>query len=65
MQPIPESSPHFSNMQLELLRMFSRDIPETDLLAIKQLIVNYYAERLSEAADKVWDEKGWTDEDVD
>ena len=54
-----------SNMQLELLKLFSRDIEETDLKEIKRLIVSYLSVKLSDEADKVWEEKGWTNEKMD
>ncbi len=54
-----------SNMQLELLKLFSRDLSEEDLKAIKRLIVRYLAEKTTYLADQVWEEKGWTNEDMD
>jgi len=54
-----------SNMQLELLKLFSRDIEDTDLLALKKLIVRYLAKKASRLADNIWDEKEWTDKDMD
>ncbi len=54
-----------SNMQLELLKVFSHDLKEQELLEIKQLLVQLFAKRAIQAANQVWDEKGWTDEDVD
>ena len=65
MQNIPDSSPYFSNVQLELLKLFSKDVPDADLLEIRRLIANFYAERAIAAADAIWEEKGWTDADVD
>ena len=38
-----------SNMQLELLKLFSRDLSEEDLKAIKRLIVHYLAEKATGA----------------
>jgi hypothetical protein len=54
-----------SNVQLELLKLFSRDLPEEDLLAIKRLLVNFLAEKATRLADQIWEEKGWTNEDMD
>lgn len=54
-----------SNMQLELLKLFSRDIAEEDLKAIKMLIVEYLSDKLDRQTDKVWEEKGWTEEDME
>lgn len=65
MQPIPEASPRFSNMQLELLRLYSRDLSDEELGEIKQLLARYFAEKLSLRADQVWKEKGWTDETME
>jgi hypothetical protein len=52
-------------MQLELLKLFSRDIEDKDVKEIKRLIVKYLATKLTDAVDKVWEEKGWTNEDMD
>jgi len=54
-----------TNIQLELLKLFSRDIEEHDLKEIKRLIAKYLASKLVNQADKVWDEKNWTNEDMD
>jgi hypothetical protein len=58
-------NPQFSNMQLELLNLFNRDISEEDLKAIKRLITKYLAEKLSLLADKVWEDKGLTNQDME
>ncbi len=54
-----------NNMQLDILRLFSRDLDEHDLLAIKRLIVNYLAEKVTKMADDLWETNQWTDEDMD
>jgi len=54
-----------SNAQLELLKLFSRDLPEEDLIEIKQMIVNYLAEKLAQKTDEIWEEKGWTNKDME
>ncbi len=53
-----------SNMQLELLHLFNRPLPEEDLKMIKRLITAYLAEKLSRMADEVWEQKAWTAEDM-
>jgi hypothetical protein len=54
----------FSNTQLELLNLFNRPLPEEDLKMIKRLITAYLAEKLSQMADEVWEQKKWTNEDM-
>jgi len=51
--------------QIEILKLFLREMEEEDLIAIKKLIVKYLGEKITKMADKVWEEKGWTDEDMD
>jgi len=55
----------FSNVQMELLKVFSYNLENSELLELKKVIANYFAQRAIKAANKVWDEKGWTDDDVD
>ncbi|MFT6148394.1 MAG: hypothetical protein ACJAUH_001075 [Saprospiraceae bacterium] len=55
----------FSNVQMELLKVFSYNLENSELLELKEVIANYFAQRAIKAANKVWDEKGWTDDDVD
>lgn len=50
--------------QLELLKLFSRDLDEADLIAIKRLIVQYLGDKITKMADEVWEEKNWTNEDM-
>ncbi len=54
----------FSNLQLELLKLYSRPIPDEDLLQIKRLIGQYLADKASDLADEVWDKKGLTEEKI-
>lgn len=55
----------FNNAQLELLKVFSHDLAEKELLDLRKLIVSFFAEKLIKQADKKWNEMQWTDEDMD
>jgi len=55
----------FSNAQLELLKLFSTDLSEEDMKELKRLLLEFKFKKVTELADKAWEEKGWTDEDVD
>jgi len=54
-----------SNVQMELIKLYATDLSNTDLLELKQLLAKFYAEKSIKAADKVWDEKGYTADDMD
>lgn len=51
-----------TNLQLELLKIFSFDIPEKQLLEVKKLLSDYFLERARDEMDEMWDEKGWSEE---
>ncbi|GAA3963032.1 hypothetical protein [Hymenobacter antarcticus] len=65
MQPLPETSPRFSNMQLELLRLYSRNLSDEELGEIKQLLADYFAERAIAGANAWWDANNFSDADVE
>ncbi len=52
----------FSNLQLELLKLYSRQVSEQDLSQIKRLLGQYFADKASDLADEIWQEKGLTEE---
>ena len=53
-----------SNLQLELLRLYSNSISDESLLEIKQLLARYFADKATNAMDKIWEEKGLTEQDM-
>jgi hypothetical protein len=57
MQP----SPNFTNLQLELLKVFSFDLEEKQLNDVRELLTHYFAKNLTKEMDKLWDEQSWTD----
>ena len=55
----------FTRPQLDLLRMFSANIPDEDWEAIREQIKHYFAQKAVEEMDKLFDEKGWGDGKID
>lgn len=55
----------FSNIQLELLQLYKSNIEDKDLIAIKQLISEYFAEKAIKKADEVWEEQNWNEKKVE
>lgn len=51
-----------TNFQLELLKIFSTPVSDSDLLEIKKMIVQYFAKKSMDLADKLWDENQWGEE---
>jgi len=53
-----------NNLQLELLKLYSRGLSDDALLEVKSILAKYFAERASDEMDKVWDENGLTGSDM-
>lgn len=43
-----------SNLQIELLKLYSNDINEQHLLEVKKLLGKYFAQKATEAMDDIW-----------
>lgn len=53
-----------SNLQLELLKVFSSQVTDEDLFQIRLMLGRYFARKATEAMDLVWQEKGLTEQDM-
>jgi hypothetical protein len=62
---VPHQSTKLSAVQLHLLKMFARPMDEQDLAAIKSLLSNYYAQKIDAESEKLWDEKGISQQTID
>jgi hypothetical protein len=51
-----------SNIQQELLKLYSSNIAESDLLHIKTYLARYFADKAIQEADAIWEQKGYTNE---
>ena len=56
-----QMSQPLTNLQVELLKVFSRPVPDEDLLAIKRLVSDYFAQKATSLADEVWQQEGFTE----
>ena len=54
----------FTNVQLELLKTFSHQLPEKDLIDLKKTLAIFFAEKLIIQADTIWEEDKWSDQYV-
>lgn len=58
-------SKKLSPLQLELLKIYSLHPSEEDLLAIKKMLANYFAQKLIGKVGKAVEEKGITEEHLE
>lgn len=60
-----QDTQRLSNVQLELLKMFSFNLSETQLLEIKSMLSTYFAEKVTQDVDALFEEKGWGPEKIE
>ena len=60
-----EQTGQLSNLQLELLKLFSTNLSEKHLLEIKQLLAKYFAEQIDRDMTALWEEKKWDEKTIE
>jgi hypothetical protein len=58
-------SKKLTSLQLELLKIYSFQPSEADLIAIKQLLANYFSDKLTQNIQNGIERKGLTNNDLD
>ncbi len=54
-----------TNLQLELLKLYSIPLSESELLEVKRVLAQHFANRLTRHVDNVWQEEGLTKNDME
>lgn len=56
---VATSSPKLSNLQLHLLKMYSHDISDNDLMAVQKILAKYFLSKARDEMDTVMQDKNW------
>jgi len=62
METIPSN--RLTNLQLELLKLFAMELSESDLEAIKTMIINFLAQRAIQLATTQWEQKELNEDEI-
>lgn len=54
-----------SNLQLELLKLYTTNLSEQQLLDIKRMLAAYFAEAIDRDMTALWEEKKWDDTTIE
>ncbi len=54
-----------TNVQLELVKLYSTDLKQRELLELKQLLANFFAQKAIKGANKIWDDKKLSNQDME
>jgi hypothetical protein len=57
--------PPLSNIQAELLKLFSADIPDKHLFELKNMIGRFLLDKARDKADTIWEKNGYTDDKLE
>lgn len=58
-----ETPTKFTNLQQELLKLYSKNVSDDDLIAIKDLLGKYFAQKTIESANSVWRKNHWGEQE--
>ncbi len=54
-----------TNLQLEILKVFNYELPDSQLLELKNLLAKYFAGQATNEMDRLWEENNWDDKTMD
>jgi hypothetical protein len=54
-----------SNVQQEILKLYATELADNELYELKTQLAHYYAHKVIQAADKIWEEKPYSAEEMD
>ena len=54
-----------SNIQFELLKLYSTNVKESELFEIKNYLAKYFAQKAINEADTIWEKKGLDNDEMD
>ncbi|MFA6599179.1 MAG: hypothetical protein WCS69_15760 [Ignavibacteriaceae bacterium] len=54
-----------SNVQEELLKLYSTNLSQEELKELKIVLGKYFAQKATKEVDKIWDEKKYSNETMD
>ncbi len=54
-----------SNLQLELLKLYSYNVSDEELKDIRRLLADYFAKKIDQEMDSLWEAKEWNEQTIE
>ncbi len=54
-----------TNIQIELMKLYSTNLSDKDFEDLKNVLAKFYADKVIAGANELWDERGLTDADME
>lgn len=63
--PATNKATEIENLQQEIIKLYSTDLDYQELLGLKQILADFFAQKAINEADKIWDEQNLSDETME
>ena len=60
-----EATKGLTNLQLELVKLFSFEVSEDQMKELKQILVDYFASKITEDMDRLFEENNWDESKIE
>ena len=60
-----EATKGLTNLQLELVKLFSFEVSEDQMKELKQILVDYFAAQITEDMDRLFEENNWDESKIE
>ena len=60
-----DTSRKLTKLQIELLQTFRFELTEEQLLEIRQMLIDYFADKVTTGMEHLVDENGWGDKEIE
>ena len=64
MSAVAALSMPFNSAQLEIIQLFAEGVNDNELIQLRQVLIDFKFNRVTDLADKIIDAKGWSAADV-
>lgn len=54
-----------SNLQQELLKLYAYNVSDDQILEIRQLLADYFAQKIDREMNQLWQEKSWNEQTIE
>lgn len=59
------ASTKLTNLQKDLLKIFSIGVSDSQIIEIRELLTNYFAKNAANEMDLLWEKNNWSQETMD
>lgn len=62
---ISQAPDRLSNLQLELLKLYSYNVSDEEVRDIKKMLADYFSKKIDEDMNQLWEDKAWDTQTIE